>query len=129
MEKIVHDIDKSNTKPQVSDQIISEKVASEVTKMLINVVVRGFGGAAKIDGYYLAGKTGSAEVPYENKKGSYPNKTVQSFIGFGPALNPQFIILVKLDNPKVPKSSLSAAPIFKKLAQYIIDYWQIPPDY
>jgi len=129
VEKIVHDIDKSNTKPQVSDQIISEKVASEVTKMLINVVDRGFGSAAKIDGYYLAGKTGTAEVPYENKKGYYPDKTIQSFIGFGPALNPQFIILVKLDNPKVPKSSLSAAPIFKKLAQYIIDYWQIPPDY
>jgi len=68
-------------------------------------------------------------VPYENKKGYYADKTIQSFIGYGPALAPQFLILVKLDDPKVPKSALSAVPIFKKLAQYIINYWQIPPDY
>ena len=97
--------------------------------MLINVVERGFGDIARIPGYYLAGKTGTAEVPFEGKKGYYADRTIQSFIGFGPALKPEFLILVKLDNPKVPKSSLSAAPIFRKLAQYIINYWQLPPDY
>ena len=96
---------------------------------MVNVVEKGFGDGAKIKGYYLAGKTGTAEVPIEGKKGYYTDRTVQSFIGFGPALNPEFLILVKLDNPNVPKSALSAVPIFKKLSQYIIDYWQIPPDY
>ncbi len=129
VDKISHGQDEQKTKPQISDQLISSKTASDVTTMLINVVERGFGDGAKIPGYYLAGKTGTAQVPFENKKGYYPDKTIQSFIGFGPALKPQFLILVKLDNPKVPKSSLSAVPIFKKLAQYIINYWQIPPDY
>jgi cell division protein FtsI/penicillin-binding protein 2 len=129
VEKIVHGSDQQKVSPQLSGAVISPEVASQVTTMLINVVEKGFGDGAKIPGYYLAGKTGTAEVPFENKKGYYPDKTIQSFVGFGPALNPQFLILVKLDNPKVPKSSLSAVPIFKKLAQYIINYWQIPPDY
>src|SRR3989344_779068 len=129
VQKIVHGPDQQETKPGVSGQLISPKTASQVTAMLINVVDRGFGDGAKIPGYYLAGKTGTAQVSFENKKGYYTDKTIQSFIGFGPALKPEFLILVKLDNPKVPKSALSAVPIFKKLSQYIINYWQIPPDY
>jgi len=129
VEKIAHGSDQQVKQNVVSDQIISPQTVSEVNKMMINVVERGFGDGAKIPGYYLAGKTGTAQVPFENKKGYYLDKTIQSFIGFGPALKPQFLILVKLDNPKVPKSALSAVPLFKKLAQYIINYWQIPPDY
>ena len=129
VEKITHGQDSVITKPEISAPIFSEQTANQVRQMLINVVEKGFGDGAKIPGYYLAGKTGTAQVPIPGKKGYEPDKTIQSFIGFGPALNPQFLILVKLDNPKVPKSSLSAVPIFKKLSQYIINYWQIPPDY
>ena len=129
VEKIVHGEEEQKTKPEISQNIISEKTASQVTTMMINVVERGFGSGAKINGYYLAGKTGTAQIPLKDKKGYYQDKTIQSFIGFGPALNPQFLILVKLDNPKVSGSALSAAPIFKKLSQYIINYLQIPPDY
>jgi len=130
VEKIVKGEKETKTTPQIlNDQVISTKTASQVTTMLTSVVESGFGKGAKIPGYYLAGKTGTAQVPFEDKKGYYPDKTIQTFIGFGPSLNPQFLILVKLDNPKVQSSSLSAVPIFKKLAQYIINYWQIPPDY
>lgn len=129
VQKIIHGQDELEIKPEISNSVISEKTANDVTKMLINVIEKGFGSEARIKGYYLAGKTGTAEVPFKDKKGYHPDRTIQSFIGFGPALKPQFLILVKLDNPKVPKSSLSAAPIFKKMAQYLIDYWQIPPDY
>jgi cell division protein FtsI/penicillin-binding protein 2 len=129
VEKITHGTDTQTTQSVISSQIVSSNTISQVNQMLINVVERGFGDGAKIPGYYLAGKTGTAQVPFENKKGYYPDKTIQSFVGYGPALKPQFLILVKLDDPKVPKSALSAVPIFKKLAQYIINYWQIPPDY
>jgi len=129
VEKIVQGQNETKTKPQISEPVISSATVLQVTTMLTNVVERGFGNGAKIQGYYLAGKTGTAEVPIKDKKGYYKDRTVQSFIGFGPSLKPEFLILVKLDNPKVPKSSLSAVPIFKKLAQYIINYWQIPPDY
>jgi len=129
VEKIIHNEEELITQKEVLRTVISPKTASQVTTMLVNVVDRGFGSNAKINGYYLAGKTGTAQIPLKDKNGYDPNKTIQSFIGFGPALNPQFLILVKLDNPKVSASSLSAAPVFKKLAQYIINYFQIPPDY
>ena len=130
VEKIVKGEIETETTPEIlNEQVISKQTASQVTTMLTSVVEKGFGSGAKIPGYYLAGKTGTAEVPFKDKKGYEPNKTIQTFIGFGPALNPQFLILVKLDNPKVSSSALSATPVFKKLAQYIINYWQIPPDY
>ncbi|TSC94792.1 MAG: cell division protein FtsI (penicillin-binding protein 3) [Parcubacteria group bacterium Licking1014_1] len=129
VEKIFSGKKETDTNPQIQNQVISQQTASQITTMLINVVEKGFGSGAKIPGYYIAGKTGTAEVPFENKKGYYPDKTIQTFIGFGPALNPQFLILVKLDDPKVSQSSLSAVPVFKNLAQYIINYWKIPPDY
>jgi len=129
VEKIVNKNDQSLTKPEVSEQIVSQQTISQITSMLISVVDNGFNSVAKIPGYYLAGKTGTAQVPLKNGKGYEADKTVQSFVGYGPAFNPQFLILVKLDNPKVPKSSLSAVPIFKELAQYIINYYKIPPDY
>jgi cell division protein FtsI/penicillin-binding protein 2 len=129
VEKIVSGKDEISIKPEISSAIISSKTASDVTSMLISTVENGFNQVSKIPGYYIAGKTGTAQVPLKNKRGYETDKTIQSFIGYGPALNPQFLILVKLDSPKVPQSSLSAVPLFNELAQYIINYWQIPPDY
>jgi len=129
VDKIVNGGDEVYTKPIVSKPIISQNTVSQLNSMLISVVDEGFNSVAKIPGYYLAGKTGTAQVPLKDSAGYEPDKTIQSFVGYGPAFNPQFLILVKLDNPKVSSSSLSAVPIFKQLAQYIINYWQIPPDY
>ncbi len=129
VDKITNGDDEIDTKPEISDPIFSQKTISQVDTMLINVVEKGYGDIAKIKGYYLAGKTGTAEIAYPDKKGYYPDRTIQSFIGFGPALKPEFLILVKLDNPKVSKAALSAAPLFKEMSQYMINYWQIPPDY
>ena len=129
VEKIVQGQDEVYTKPEVSDPVVSQQTLSQLTPMLINVIDGGLKRIGKIPGYYLAGKTGTAQVPLKNSKGYEPDKTIQSFVGFGPAFNPQFLIMVKLDNPKVSKSALSAVPVFKQLAQYIINYWQIPPDY
>lgn len=129
VEKIVSGPDESYTKSEISSPILTQQTVSQLNSMLISVVDNGFNSVAKIPGYYLAGKTGTAQVPLINGKGYEPDKTIQSFVGYGPALDPQFLILVKLDNPKVSKSSLSAVPVFKELAQYIINYWHIPPDY
>jgi len=129
VEKIVQGQDEVYTRPEISQPILSQQTTSQLNSMLVSVVDNGFNSVAKIPGYYLAGKTGTAQVPLKNGRGYEPDKTIQSFVGYGPAFNPQFLILVKLDNPKVSKSALSAVPIFKQLAQYIINYWQIPPDY
>ncbi|MDK2949039.1 MAG: hypothetical protein PWQ56_204 [Patescibacteria group bacterium] len=117
----------------IRENIISKEASTELKKMLISVVENGFGHLAKIDGYWIGGKTGTSQIPYSSigiNKAGYSEQTWQTFMGFAPALDPQFIILVKLNNSKKIKTSeYSAVPIFNKLANYILDYWQIPPDY
>jgi cell division protein FtsI (penicillin-binding protein 3)/stage V sporulation protein D (sporulation-specific penicillin-binding protein) len=114
------------------EQVVSAKTASQVTAMLVSVIENGFSKKAKIPGYYLAGKTGTAQIAWSAlnvDKFGYSDKTYQSFIGFAPAFNPQFLIMVKLKNPQTNSAEYSAMPLFRELAKYIIDYYQIPPDY
>ncbi len=117
---------------QEEEKVISQKTASQLTAMLVSVVENGFAKSAQVPGYYIAGKTGTAQIAWSalnvDKKG-YSDKTWQSFAGFAPAFNPEFLILVKLNNPKTKTAEYSAVPIFHDLAKYIIDYYQIPPDY
>lgn len=113
-------------------QVISQKTASQLTAMLVSVVEQGSARRAKIPGYYIAAKTGTAQVAFSAlgiDKPGYSEKTVQTVIGFFPAFSPQFLILVKLDNPPTRVSEYSAVPIFHDLAEYIIHQYQIPPDY
>ena len=113
--------------PEISSSIISSKTSRQLTAMLVSVVENGFAKSAKIPGYYIAGKTGTAQVA---EGGVYsPDKSIQTFVGFAPAFDPKFLILIKLDNPKAKTAEYSAVPIFHDLAEYIIHYWQIPPDY
>jgi len=133
VEKISNGSKVVQTEQQVSEsRIISQKAASQLTAMLISVVENGSGKQAKIPGYYIAGKTGTSQAPWSafgvNKKG-YSEKTWQSFVGFAPAFNARFMILVKLDNPGAKTAEQSAAPLFKEMAKYILDYLEIPPDY
>lgn len=133
VEKVLQDNETIETQIEISpDQVISLKTSSQVAAMMISVVENGFGRGARIPGYYIAGKTGTAQASWSslgiNKEG-YSDETWQSFIGFFPALNPEFLILVKLDNPGTRTAEYSAVPIFKELAKYIIGYYQIPPDY
>jgi len=113
-------------------QVISQKTASQLTAMLVNVVENGSARRAKIPGYYIAAKTGTAQIAFSAlgiAKPGYSEKTIQTVVGFFPAFSPQFLILVKLDNPKTRVAEYSAVPIFKDLAEYIIYQYQIPPDY
>jgi len=131
--RVVDKIIKNNNEiveiqPEIGkDSVISAKTASQLTAMLVSVVQNVYTKSAQIPGYYVAGKTGTAQVP---EGGAYSaEKTMQSFIGFAPAFNPKFLILVKLDNPKTKTAEYSAVPVFHSLAKYIVDYYQIPPDY
>ena len=117
---------------ETSLPIISSKTSRQLTAMLVSVIENGYGKSAKIPGYYIAGKTGTAQVAFSNlgiNKEGYSEKTIQTFVGFAPAFDPKFLILIKLDNPKTKTAEYSAVPIFHDLAEYIIHYWQIPPDY
>ncbi|MFA5368694.1 MAG: penicillin-binding protein 2 [Candidatus Paceibacterota bacterium] len=133
---IVKEID-TNTKKITQTQTVRRVLTAETTdalkNMMTSVVENGYGHLAKIPGYYIAGKTGTAQAPWTSlgiNKGGYSDQTWQTFLGFAPAYNPKFVALVKLDNPaNIKTSEYSATPIFHDLAKYIFDYWQIPPDY
>ncbi len=116
----------------IKNGVIAPKTASQLTAMLVSVLENGFAKKARVPGYYIAGKTGTGQMSWSSlgiSREGYSGKTWQSFIGFGPAFDPQFLILVKLDNPNTRIAGYSAVPIFQDLAKYIIDYWEIPPDY
>ena len=128
-------IDGGEKKPIVLDetqkQIISPKAAEDLTKMLIAVTESGYSKDASVPGYYVAGKTGTSQIPYSSlgmDRAGYSDQTWQSFIGFAPAFSPRFVIAVKLDSPKTRTASESAVFLFQELAKYILDYHQIVPE-
>jgi len=113
-------------KPKKLGYPIDSKTAKTMTDVLVNAVEKGEAKWVKIDGYKIAGKTGTASIPIEGKYD--PNKTIASFIGFGPAENPKFVMLVILDRPTARiYGAETAAPIFFSIAQKLLNYFEIPP--
>jgi cell division protein FtsI (penicillin-binding protein 3) len=112
--------------PQVVRRVISEDAAKKVTAMMVSALDKA--EVAKIEGYSLAGKTGTAQVP-DLIHGGYTDKVNNTYVGFGPASNPRFIILFKLDEPEgAPLAGQTVVPAFRDLAQFVLNYYNIPPD-
>jgi cell division protein FtsI/penicillin-binding protein 2 len=112
--------------PQAIRRAISTTTAAEVTDMMISAVDKA--QVANINGYSLAGKTGTAFIP-DLVRGGYTNNVIDSYVGFGPTSNPRFIALIKIDTlPSTAIAALSVVPAFKEFSQYIINYYNIPPD-
>jgi len=105
---------------------VSEKTAKVMTEILINAVEKGEAQWTKLKGYRVAGKTGTASIPV---KGHYdPNSTIASFIGFAPADNPKFVMLVILNRPTTSiYAADTAAPLFFDMARNLLTYYNIPP--
>jgi cell division protein FtsI/penicillin-binding protein 2 len=114
--------------PRIVRQVISAKTAQQMQQMMVGVVEKGSGFAARIDGFKnrIAGKTGTASIP---ENGKYlPDATIGSFVGFVPVDHPQFIMLVITRKPKVLfEGAYVAAPIWKTVASALITQWQIAP--
>src|SRR5207247_3434237 len=114
--------------PQVVRQVISPETAATLTEILTAVVAQGTGHKAMIEGYPVAGKTGTAQKldpvthVYSRKPG------VLSFIGFVPSNAPRLAILALLDEPKtVVWGSEAAAPIFAAVASQVLRHLDIAP--
>ena len=106
-------------------QVIGAETARLVTEMMVEAVERG-APLARVDGYRIAGKTGTAQTPVIG--GYDPSLTIASFIGFAPADDPQFVALVKLDKPTTsPWGTMTAAPTFANIARILITQLAIPP--
>jgi len=106
---------------------ISENTADVLSEMLA-LSLEEEASSALVPGYRIAGKTGTAQIPVN---GFYdPNQTNQSFIGWGPIDDPQFLIYVWLERPSgADWSSQTAAPVFAQMAEKTIVLLDIPPDY
>ena len=111
---------------QEERQIINPKTAKQITEMMVNAVEQGEAKWTKIPGASIAGKTGTAQIPIQ---GHYdPEKTIASFIGFAPALKPQFTMLVILYEPTTsPWASETAAPLWFDIAKDIFLLKSINP--
>jgi cell division protein FtsI/penicillin-binding protein 2 len=119
----------TNTEPQKVDQVISDKTASMLTAMLINVVELGHGKRAGVPGYYVAGKTGTAQVPRKDGRGYEANNNIGTFAGYAPADDPKFVMLVRIDHPRdVTFAESTAAPAWGQIAQFLLNYYNVPPN-
>lgn len=126
--KIYDDGTTVNTQPTLVREVISPKTANIISAMLVSVVENGHGKKAGVPGYYIAGKTGTAQVPRKDGKGYEENNNIGSFIGYGPVEDPQFVMLVRIDHPRDVKfAEVTAAPAWGQLAQFILNYYHIPP--
>src|SRR5262245_13006036 len=111
-----------------SRRILSPTVAHQVLRMMQDVVIEGTGQEAKVPGYKVAGKTGTAAKP--DPQGGYSTtKYVASFAGIVPATNPRLVILVTVDEPAASIwGGGVAAPAFQQIAGFDLQYLEIPPD-
>ncbi|HET9288327.1 MAG TPA: penicillin-binding protein 2 [Gaiella sp.] len=107
-------------------RIVSRHTADRMTAMFRDVVVEGTGTEAAIPGYTVAGKTGTAN---KAEGGRYVQKYVASFVGLVPARNPRLAILVMVDEPRGQIwGGVVAAPIFRDIARFALQYLEVPPD-
>ncbi len=115
--------------PEEPDRrVISEETSSIVRGMLAGVVEEGTGELARIPGYTVAGKTGTAEK-VDPKTGLYGGGYVTSFIGFAPAEDPEYLTLVVFDDPQTTYwGEVVAAPAFQKVMAFTLKYFNVPPD-
>ncbi len=108
-------------------KVISSKTADEMKKIMEYVVEEGGGGNAKIAGYRIGGKTGTADKVVDGK---YSSDTYSSFIGMAPMEDPQLVVLVVVDSPSgVQFGSATAAPVAKEFLENALPYLGIEPQY
>ena len=103
-------------------QVLHPQVARQMTDILVGVVEGGSGRRARVEGYRVAGKTGTAQKAEPDGKG-YAGKEIMSFMGFLPAENPMVSIIVMLDEPTGARfSGQIAGPLFQKVAAQTVQY-------
>jgi cell division protein FtsI/penicillin-binding protein 2 len=116
----------ADMQPKVVHRVISTDTAHKVTQMMVTAVNTNI--VAHIDGYNVAGKTGTAQLANASG-GGYGDKVVNTYVGYAPASAPKFVVLVKLDQPPgSPLAGQTIVPAFREMVQYLLNYYEIPPD-
>ena len=115
--------------PEVVRRVVGDRAYNAVKSMLLNVVSAGTGRGARVFGYSVMGKTGTSQTYRNGKVLEGVGTTIASFAGFGPIQEPRFVMLVKYDYPKTSQfGSETAARTFQSTAEFLFDYFEVPPD-
>ena len=127
---IGNDAETINTKNNLeSKKIISSQTSEQVRNMLEKAVRDGTGKGARIEGYKVAGKTGTAQKAKTGKPGYEEGKYIASFMGFVPVNEPKLAIIVIIDEPQgAYYGGVVAAPVFKEVAEFSLRHLKIPPE-
>jgi cell division protein FtsI/penicillin-binding protein 2 len=111
--------------PRPVRAVVSPRTAETMLSMMASVWNQPSLAAHRIDGYSLAAKSGTADIPAGG--GYSTGQTYASFAGFVPMPNPRFAILVRVDRPETTYGGVAAAPVFRAIAAELLTYYQIPP--
>jgi cell division protein FtsI (penicillin-binding protein 3) len=126
--RVTPHVAEQETSPKQGPRVISKKTSAIVRGMLQGVVDDGSGHFAQISGYTVAGKTGTSQI-VDPKTGTYGDQYVASFIGFAPATDPEYVMLVAVDDPQTSYwGELVAVPAFRRVMSFTLGYFNVPPD-
>ncbi len=127
--KLMRPLILDSSSPEVIRTAVKPESAETVTKMLVTVVDKALaGGKAKMDGYSIAAKTGTAQIPKKDG-GGYGDEYLHTFFGYFPAYEPRFLIFIFLEQPHgVKYASQSLTDTFSNTVKFLINYYIIPPD-
>lgn len=119
---------KIETVPTPVRRVIKETTSKQITAMLVDGVRNGFAREGWVPGYTLAWKTGTSQIPgrgwYEPGEAG---RTITSFGWYGPAINPRFVLIVRVDRPRNSQwSEASASPLWQEVAKYLLEYYKVP---
>jgi len=112
-------------------RVISKETADTMTAMLISSVENGVARKVRLEKYFIAGKTGTSQIAAKNRAGFEEGEgtTIASFAGYAPANNPKFVMIVKINRPRSSQwGESTAAVLFKDISEFLLEYYNIPPD-
>lgn len=114
-------------KPEKLHRVIKEETAKIITNMLVDSIENWFANKWKVEWYNMAGKTWTAEIAYKWWYEDWIWSTIWSFAWYGPAEDPKFVIITKLDRPRTTMFWWeSSAYMFADISKYLLDYYWIP---
>lgn len=128
VESITHSDGKQvNFSPQAIRRVLKPETADIVTDMLVASVDDWVADNGKVEGYSIAGKTGTSQIAFRWSYETWVASTTGSFAWYAPAEDPKFVILVKLDRPRTSQFwGATSAFIFSELAEELLDYYGVP---
>ncbi len=129
---IVKSIVQQGYKFDIEPRVVSKPIKPETAQYVSELMAQSIeleASDALVEGYRIAGKTGTAEIPDLELGGYHPYLTNASFVGFGPVDDPQFVVLVWFEEPRTsPWGSEVAAPVFADIVERLVVLMDIPPD-